>query len=433
MTTDRFGNAFDAELPYARGSIIRSTEDDFVKLQRAHRVIERRIAAGGPEAIFNFSGLERGLPLEASELALADDEVAPALVGERVRALALEHLGGDPRRHDVMLFNRLTAATFATHLALVAAGDTVLGLSPTYTHPTAIRSARQCGARFVETGDIAGLVAALEREPRVTLLVLTRLAVTYDLLPLETAREAVRLARARGVRVYVDDAGGARVGPAVFDQPKTLELGADLGATGLDKYGTVGPRLGLLAGDASLVAAVRARAFEFGLEARPMLYPAVARSLAGYRAERVRTLVATTRKVGEALRAVFGARLHVTPVTAQLRAEDVLALAMERAGVATPPIVPIEATAALAMLLLEDYGVLTVHFAGMPPGTSSLLLKFIPPETLERFGGADALAKAVDSSLDRLAALLRDRAALSALLLGATASSGGGAAPPPDA
>jgi len=306
----------------------------------------------------------------------------------------------------------------------------VLGLSPTYTHPTAIRSARQCGARFVETGDIAGLATALEREPRVPLLVLTRLAVTYDLLPLETAFEAVRLAHARGVRVYVDDAGGARVGPAVFGQPKTLELGADLGATGLDKYGTVGPRLGLLAGDTALVAAVRARAFEFGLEARPMLYPAVARSLAGYRPERVRTLVETTRKVADALHAVFGARLHVTPVTAQLRADDLLALAMERAGLTTPPIVPIEATAALAMLLLEDYGVLTVHFAGMPPGTSSLLLKFIPPETLERFGGADALAKAVDSAVDRLAALLRDRAALTALLLGAAAPSAAGVPPP---
>jgi len=223
--------------------------------------------------------------------------------------------------------------------------------------------------------------------------------------------------------VYVDDAGGARVGPAVFDQPRTLELGADLGATGLDKYGTVGPRLGLLAGDTALVASIRARAFEFGLEARPMLYPAALRSLAGYRPERVRVLVETTRRVGQAMSAVFGARLHVTPVTAQLRADDLLALAMERAGVATPPIVPIEATAALAMLLLEDYGVLTVHFAGMPPGTSSLLLKFIPPETLERFGGADALAKAVDSSVDRLAALLRDRAALTALLLGEVTSS----------
>src|SRR5437016_5144080 len=107
-----------------------------------------------------------------------------------------------------MLFNRLTAATFATHLALVSPGDAVLGLSPSYTHPTAIRSARQCGARFVETGDLAGLEAALDREPRVSLVVLTRLAVTYDLLPLEIASEAVRLAHARRVRVYVADAGG---------------------------------------------------------------------------------------------------------------------------------------------------------------------------------------------------------------------------------
>src|SRR3989442_5795890 len=149
-----------------------------------------------------------------------------------------------------MLFNRLTAATFATPLALVSPGDTVLGLSPSYTHPTAIRSARQCGVRFVETDDLAGLAAALDRESRVPLVVLTRLAVTYDLLPLEIASEAVRLAHARGARVYVDDAGGARGGPAVFGPPKTLELGADPGAPGLDKYGTAGPRPGPLAGAA---------------------------------------------------------------------------------------------------------------------------------------------------------------------------------------
>src|SRR5262249_25687902 len=185
-----------------------------------------------------------------------------------------------------------------------------------------------------ETGDLAGLAAALEREPRAALLVLTRLAVTYDLLPLESTCEAVRLAHARGAHVYVDDAGGARVGPAGVRQPKTLQLRADFGATGLDKYGTVGPRLGLLAGDTALVASIRARAFEFGLEARPMLYPAALRSLAGYRPERVRVLVETTRRVGQAMSAVFGARLHVTPVTAQLRADDLLALAMERAGLA---------------------------------------------------------------------------------------------------
>jgi L-seryl-tRNA(Ser) seleniumtransferase len=411
---DRFGNVFAPGLPYARGGIIRSTEDDFRKLQRAQSVIARR----GADAVFNFTGLERSLPLAAAELGVADDELAPALYGARFRALALAHLGGAAERHDAMLFNRLTAATFATHLTLVQAGDTVVGVSPTYTHPTVLRSVAQAGARFVEAPGVAGLEAALAREPRVSLVVLTRLAVTYDLLPLDDVRAVVRLAHAAKARVYADDAGGARVGPAIFGQPRTLELGVDVGATGMDKYGTVGPRLGLLAGDAALVARIRARAYEFGLEARPMLYPAAVRSLEGYRPERVRELVETTRKVGDAMKGVFGARVHVTPVTAQLRADDLLALAMERAGLATPPIVPIEATAALAMLLLEDYGVITVHFAGMPPGTSSLLVKFVPPETLERFGGAEALAKAVDSSVDRLAALLREPAALRALLVG---------------
>lgn len=418
MDTDRFGNPLAPGLPYARGRILAGTEDDFSKLRRAWRIVERRIQKDGLDSVFNFSGLERSLPLDARDLPFADDEIAPALYGERLRDLALEHLGGHPDAHDVMLFNRLTAATLATHLALVAAGDTVIGVSPSHSHPTVIRAARHVGARFVDTSSVDGFGQALEREGRVTLVALTRLAVTYDLFPLETLRSVVRLAHDRGALVYVDDAGGARVGPAVFAQPKMLELGVDVGATGLDKYGTVGPRLGLLAGEKGLVARIRARAFEFGLEARPMLYPAAVRSLEGYTPERVRALVESTRRVAGALRAVLGRRLHETPVTAQLRAEDILELALERAGLSRAPIVPYEATAALAMLLLEDHGILTVHFAGLPPGTSSLLFKFIPPETLARFGGPDALAKAVDASLSRLATLIGEPEAIRRLLLG---------------
>jgi L-seryl-tRNA(Ser) seleniumtransferase len=192
----------------------------------------------------------------------------------------------------------------------------------------------------------------------------------------------------------------------------------DAGATGLDKYGVVGPRLGLLGGEAALVAAMRARAFELGLEARPMLYPAVLRTLEGYAPERVRTLVATTQEVAAALRPVLGGRLHETPVTAQLRGEDLLELAMTRGGVARSPLVPIEATAALAMLLLREHGVLTVHFAGMPPGTSAILVKFVPPETLARFGGARAFARAVDDALTRLGAIVSSAEAVRTLLYG---------------
>jgi L-seryl-tRNA(Ser) seleniumtransferase len=68
------------------------------------------------------------------------------------------------------------------------------------------------------------------------------------------------------------------------------------------------------------------------------------------------------------------------------------------------------------MLLLRDHGILTVHFAALPPGTSALLLKFVQPETLERFGGADAFAGAVDASLSELAGLLDSQAELHSLL-----------------
>lgn len=418
MPTDRFGNSLAPGLPYARGTILRSTADDFAKLRHAWRIIEARLRKDGPEGVFNFTGLERGFRVEPSDLPFADDELAPALYLERVTELALDHLGGTPDRHDIVLFNRLTGATLATHLTLVRPGDTVIGVSASYSHPTVLRAAALAGARFVDTVGPDAFAAALEQEPRVALVALTRLAVTYEALPVDALRRVVALAHAKGARVYVDDAGGARVGPAVLGQPRMLELGVDVGATGLDKYGTTGPRLGLLAGERALVAEIRARAFELGLEARPMLYPAVLRSLEAYDPARVRVLVACTKTVAAALKARLGERVRETPVTAQLHGDDILAVALERAGLSEPGVVPHEALAALAMLLLRDHGIVTVHFAGLPPGTPAILFKFVPPETLERFGGAGALARAVDGCLTALSGLVGRREAIRALLLG---------------
>lgn len=412
-TADRFGNPFAPALPYARGAILTSTGDDFTKVQRAWKVMRAR----GIENIFVFTGLEHSLPMRPEDLRFADDELAPALWWDRLRSLTLEHLGGAPDRHEVMVFNRLTGATLATHLALVRPGEVVIGVSASYSHPTVVRAAARAGAKFTDTTGLDEFTRALDREDRVALVDLTRLAVTYEMLPLEDIRAIVKLAHDKGALVYVDDAGGARVGPAAFDQPRMLELGADIGATGLDKYGTLGPRLGLMGGDAALVARARAVAFECGLECRQMLYPAVVRTLEEYSERRVQDLIATTRQVADALRPRLGARLHETPTTAQLRGEDILEAAMERGGVTKPPIVPFEATAALCMLLLVHHDVLTVHFVGLPPGGADLLLKFIPPETLARFGGAEKFAGAIDASLTALGLLLREPQRIRALLL----------------
>ena len=175
----------------------------------------------------------------------------------------------------------------------------------------------------------------------------------------------------------------------------------------------------MLAGARDIVAEIRACAFELGVEARPMLYPAVIQSLEQYDPQRVRDLVSTTKEVAEALKTRLGNRVAETPVTAQLLGEDILEMAMERAGVLEPAIVPYEATAALAMILLRDHGILTVHFAGVPPGTGALLIKFLPPETLDRFGGPSKFADAVDRALDSLSEVIADSAEIENLLLNA--------------
>jgi L-seryl-tRNA(Ser) seleniumtransferase len=414
MHVDRFGNAHAPSLSYARGNILTGTEDDFRKLQVAWSLIRDK----GAGNVFVFTGLDHKMPLAAEELEFADDEIGPALSFDRLKSLTLEHLGGTPDKHDIAVFNRLTGATMATHLTLVKPGDVVIGVSETHSHPSVVRAAAQAGARFIDTAGPAAFHDAIAGE-RPALVVLTRLAVTYDLMPLDAIDRVVRLAHDKGALVYVDDAGGARVGPAAFAQPKTLELGVDIGATGLDKYGTQGPRFGLLAGRADLVARIRAKGFEFGMEARQALYPAVVRTLAEYDPARVRALIAATKSIAAELRPLLGNRLRETPTTVQIAADDILDIAMERGGLsAAPPVVPYEASAALSMLLLKEHDMLMVHFVGLPPGTADLLIKFVPPETLDRFGGARKYAAAVNDGLTRVGKLLREPDQLRRLLLG---------------
>jgi L-seryl-tRNA(Ser) seleniumtransferase len=416
-TADRFGNPLADALPYARGTILRGTADDHAKLRRAWRIVEERHRAG---TLYNFTGLERSLVPGDADPALFDDELAPAFYGERLEALALDHLGGTPERDDVLVTNRLTAAIFVAMQVLVLPGSTVVGVSPGYSHPAVLRAVRAAGGHLVETRGAEELAEALAASETPPLVVLTRLPVTYEPFGNEELEAVLALAHERNAVIFADDAGGARVGPAVLGQPKTLELGVAAGATGLDKYGTTGPRLGLLAGRRELVAQMRARALELAMEARPMLYPAVVHSLAAYRPERVRELVAATDQLYEALLARgLGDVLTRTLVAVRLEGHDVLTEAMRRGNVSEPPIVPIEATAALAMILLRDHGILTVHFAALPPGTAALLLKFVPPETLERLGGPDVFASALDTSLDALGRLIARPNSVRELLLGA--------------
>jgi hypothetical protein len=86
MGVDRFGNVHAPNLSYARGNILRGTEDDFQKLRVAWSLIRKR----GVDGVYIFTGLEHGLPLAAEELQFADDELGELLrEPEGVRELLL--------------------------------------------------------------------------------------------------------------------------------------------------------------------------------------------------------------------------------------------------------------------------------------------------------------------------------------------------------
>ena len=418
MTTDRYGNTHTPGLPYAHGDIIRDSRDDHAKLRNAWRFINARTQEMGLDRIYNLSGLERGYQAPADDPTPMDDELAPALMSGRLTELALDHLGGDPDVHDIMPMNRQTAAVMAAMRVLTEPGCSVIGISATGSHPCVLRGASYAGTKFIDTLTLSDFERALKDTENVQVVALTRLAVSYEILNIKDIERVVRLAHDQGAKVVVDDAGGARVGPAIFGQPKTLELGVDVGSTGLDKYGTVGPRIGVVGGIKSIVEKIRALAFEIGAEARPMIYPGIVQSLEQYDPARVVELVDTTKQVTGALKARLGNRVSETPVIGKLDGEDIMEIAMERAGLTDNPVVPIEALAGLAMLLLRDFGIMTVHFAGLPPGTSAMLIKFMPPETLDRFGGPEKFADAVNQCLDRLADIIASPAAMRELLYG---------------
>lgn len=346
-----------------------------------------------------------------------DDCWAPAINGPRIMELGLQHLGGNPEEHSTAVITRQTAAIHCSMMVLLEPGDLVVGVSPTYTHPCCIRAVKLSGGRFVEGTGYEEFAALMKKHANeVKTVIITRLSVSYEILNEEDMQKIMKLARQHNCKVFLDDAGGGRVGPAFYNQSKMLEYGPDLGSTGLDKYGTLGPRVGLLGGKKDLVEQVWGKAIEFGCECRQMLYPAIQQTLEQYDDTLVRKLVETTMVVSEALSDVLDTPEKTTVLNngliAQMKGEDLMEIMLKRAGLPLAEnshrIVPFEATAMLAVALMERHGIYSVNLAAIPSGTTSLMIKFVPEKALNAFGGAPTFAAAVDDCITHVSTLLTE-------------------------
>jgi L-seryl-tRNA(Ser) seleniumtransferase len=129
---------------------------------------------------------------------------------------------------------------------------------------------------------------------------------------------------------------------------------------------------------------------------------------------------AAGQKLAAALETELGSQfVQCSDLGPMVEEDAVLQILMERAGHGdqAPVVVPCEATAALGMVLLRDYGILTVNTHGQPGARVSLRLK-PTTDALSRVGGADAVVRAVTESLDQVAKIITDRDAMARLILG---------------
>ena len=379
---DRFGNRIDADVGYARGAILRGTDEEVAKTLHARRLVRARIERFGVDGVYDLTGMNRGAGLTPEDAKQLTSHIAffAHYEGE-TEPLAIRHMGGDPARHDALILNRVSAANFLALTTVLARGDRVMSLVPAggVTHPSVTRPVDMAGAALEEFHDLETLASAWKHGPAPRALVVTPITASKRHLALEVFRDAVTLAHEAGALIYVDDAHlASRLG--FFNDPPTFALGPiDLAVCSADKH-VAGPRAGVLVGRKDLLRTIRSRAFELGLEAQTSQYVAVANALREFEPKVIARAGELAKHTLTLLQERYGAdRVYLGGPGVSITGENALDIACEVAGIgARAAFVPVEAATLVAMEMLDTDGILTISAVSMPGSAPVVRLMMYP-------------------------------------------------------
>lgn len=412
--TDRFGNAIDSTVAYARGPILASEVEETQRQRHGYALVREWFRRGGHDAVYNLTGLIRGFPFApGDEDWLRSYMHFGAHADGQLEAAALKILGGEPAEHDGFLATRVSAGILAIMLALVDADDLVLSLVPAdRSHPSIRQAVELARGRFVEVIGLPAFEAAIAGA-RPKLVVISTIAPSKHHLEAADTLRAVELARKAGALVMLDDAHmAARV--AYYGEEPALRLGnPDVVVWSLDKH-CGGPRSGFVAGIRKLLPKIRARAFALGLEAQPAQYVAGLRALERWDPEPIRAAGEMARRLFPVLQQDTGNRAYMAGPGLAISGEDLQAMALERSG-GTAAIVPVEAVAVASFAMAERDGIVTIPVTGMPGAACVFRLMMFPDGT--RLGD-ERLIASWRHGFDVLARLVGDREACRRMILG---------------
>lgn len=417
--TDRYGNPVDPIVRYARGSILKSTDEEVTRMLRARKIAGDRVRTKGKDSVYDLSGMNRGSGLTADEVGDLTSHVPffDRFEG-KTEPFALRHMAADPAKHSALILNRVSAANFIALTTVLKAGDRVFCLAPLggITHPSAVRPMAMAGANFTEYFSYADLERAWKAEGAPRLLLITPITASKKHLDFSEFKRALALPRAPHTLVFVDDAHMAsRIG--FFEEPPTFAVGeVDLAVCSADKH-VAGPRAGVFVGRKDLITAIGSRAYELGLEAQAGQYVGVANALRDFDPKVIKRAGELAKEVVEVLQSQYGAkRAYLGGPGVSISGDDVLDIAREQSGKSgKPALVAVEAAGIVAMEMLEKDGVLTIGAVSMPGSSPAVRLMMYPDGHKL---GVERIAASLENGISRLVQVMDDPDEARAQLLG---------------
>lgn len=336
--------------------------DEVKRREKGLKIINEKIKNDNVNSLVDLTGLAGGFDLTSDDMSLLETYAGPAVYDEMIQDLGLKHMGGE----KVLPVNRTTSGIVATIIALVKPDTKIVHfLAKKPAHPSIPRTAKLVGADYEEYTDMDDLKHI---DDNTSLVIITGTTMDLEVIDEGDFKKVINEAHKYNIPVFVDDASGARIRCAIYNQPTAIDMGVDLSVTSTDKL-MEGPRGGLMAGSKDLIDQIKLIVNQYGLEAQAPLVVAMIKGLEKYTPERIQKAFTQKDKLYEMLQN-RGLNPQKTP-TGFMFKEDEIVDELKKRGANIDYNADVIATI-YSMLLLKNYNIITIPSVGMPGASKTV-------------------------------------------------------------
>lgn len=337
--------------------------DEIKKREKGLSIINKKINSNGIYSLIDLTGLAGGFDISPEDISLLETYAGPAVFDEKIQKLGIQHMGGT----KVLPLNRTTSGIAAAIITLVKEGTTIAHYLPKKPgHPSIPRTAKLVGANYIEYSSLDDFKV----DENTSLVFITGTTMDHEVIDVDEFKKVIQIAKDNDILVFVDDASGARVRRAVYNQPTAIDLGADLSVTSTDKL-MEGPRGGLMAGNEELINKIKLTVNQYGWEAQAPLVAAMVKALEKYSPDDINEAFIQKDVLYDKL--IENDLNPLKTPTGFMFKEDTVKTQLESMGLDTDLNSDIISTV-YSMLLLENYNIITIPAVGMPGASKTIRL-----------------------------------------------------------